>query len=250
MFGGMTTARLPRIPLYQELRESLAADLAQGLYPVGSRFPSEHELCARYGLGRHTIREALRGLQEAGMLSRRVGSGSTVTALTPPDKYVYRIDSIDNLTSYAHRAMLYTQQESVVVLRKQLADDLGAPTGSRWLRIAGLRREPSEELPIAWTEVFVAEPYIEIRQSLGDVVNAIYQKLSEQYGLQIAEVERKIFASAMPAAFAAALSCDPGCPALVERRSYWTDEGELFEISLSFYAGDRFSQSIRLKREK
>lgn len=247
-YGLMKHPRRSRIPRYQQLRETLLNELAEGRYPVGSKFPTEYELCERYRVGRHTVREALRGLQEAGMLSRHAGSGSVVTALTPPDDYVYRIDSIDNLTNYAHRAQLHVKQENVIVIHEQLAQDLGVAVGSRWLRVAGLRQSTHDEFPIAWTDVFIAEPYIGIRSEIGQVVHAIYQKLSEQYGLNIAEVERNISANAMPTAYAMALNCAPGSPALVERRSYWSDAGELFEISVSFYVGSRFSQSIRLKR--
>ncbi len=245
----MSSTRRITPPLYQELRERLARELAEGIYPVGSRFPSEQELCERHKLGRHTVREALRGLQEAGMLSRHAGSGTVVTAIKPPEAYSYRIDSVENLTEYARQTMLHKQQEGIVVLRDKLAQTLGAPTGSRWLRIAGLRQAQSQDLPIAWTEIYVAEPYISIRESISDIDRAIYQRLSEQFDLQVSEVERHITAVAMPGDLAEALRCEADSPALMERRRYWSPENELFEISLSFHPGNRFSQTIRLKRE-
>lgn len=245
----MNKTRRVNPPLYQELRERLATDLAAGVYPVGGRFPSEQELCERYKLGRHTVREALRGLQEAGLLSRHAGSGTVVLAQTPPEQYSYRIDSIANLTEYARSALFQKRQEGVVVLRDKLAEVLGAPSGSRWLRLAGLRQTLHDELPVAWTDIYIAEPYIGLRQELGAGDRPIYQKLSEQFGISIAEVERRISAVKMPADLAAELSSEPDGAALMERRRYWSDTGELFEITLSFHPGDRFSQTIRLKRE-
>jgi DNA-binding GntR family transcriptional regulator len=245
----MISKRRINPPLYQELRNRLAKELAAGVYPVGSRFPSEQELCERHKLGRHTVREALRGLQEAGMLSRHAGSGTVVTAIKPPEVYSYRIDSVDNLTEYAQQTVLHKQQEGIVILRDRLARTLGAPTGSRWLRIAGLRQAIGQDLPIAWTEIYVAEPYIGIRESIAGTHRAIYQQLSEQFGLQVAEVERHITAVAMPGDLAEALRCEADSPALMERRRYWSPGNELFEISLSFHPGNRFSQTIRLKRE-
>ena len=245
----MSTARRSNPPRYQKLREHLAEELANGRYPVGSRFPTELELCARYELGRHTVRAALLGLQEAGMLSRNAGSGTIVTALTPPESYIYRIDSIDKLSEYARLTTFHKQQEGVVVLRDRLAGSLGAPAGSRWLRLAGLRKPHTQDMPLAWTEIFIAEPYIGIRDSIKEVDRAIYQRLAQRFNLQIAEVERHISAVAMPSELAEALNCEVDSPALMERRRYWSSEGELFEITLSFHPGSRFSQTIRLKRE-
>ncbi len=245
----MSKTRRVNPPLYQELRERLADELASGIYPVGGRFPSEQELCERYKLGRHTVREALRGLQEAGLLSRHAGSGTVVLAQTPPEQYSYRIDSIANLTEYARAALFQKRQEGIVVLRDKLAEVLGAPSGSRWLRLAGLRQNKRDELPVAWTDIYIAEPYIGVREGLGVVDRPIYQMLSEQFGLTIAEVERRISAVKMPADLAAELSSEPDGAALMERRRYWSDAGELFEVTLSFHPGDRFSQTIRLKRD-
>ncbi|WP_146610019.1 UTRA domain-containing protein, partial [Salipiger aestuarii] len=53
----------------------------------------------------------------------------------------------------------------------------------------------------------------------------------------------------MPEDMAVALICEPGSPALMERRRYWSNEGILFEVSLSFYLGDRFPQTILVERE-
>ena len=249
MVGVMSKMRRTKQPLYQELRDRLASELAEGVYPVGSRFPTEQEICTRYGLGRHTVREALRLLQEAGLLSRHAGSGTVVLAAKSPETFSYRIDSIDNLTEYARVTIFDKKQEGVVTLRDKLAETLGAEKGSRWLRMAGLRHTQTDELPVAWTDIYIAEPYIGVRESIGGVSRAIYQKTSEQFGFSIGRVERRIAAVAMPVDMAMELSCEPGAPALMERRRYWSDKDKLFEITLSFHPGDRFTQTILLERE-
>lgn len=238
-----------KMPLYRELHDRLAADLAAGVYPVGSRFPTEQELCACYGLGRHTVREALRLLESAGLLSRQPGAGTIVLADTPPESYSYRINSLDDLTEYARATIFEKKQEGVLTLRDKLAETLDAEKGSRWLRLAGLRHAQYSEQPVAWTDIYIAEPYIGVRASIGGVPRAIYQKISEQFGLSVARVERRIAAVAMPTDLAVELACEPGSPVLMERRRYWSDKGALFEITLSFHPSDRFHQTIVLERE-
>jgi len=56
----------------------------QGVYPPGSPL-RELELARRLKVSQGTVREALRGLEHAGLLSKEVNRGSTVTRLTPKD---------------------------------------------------------------------------------------------------------------------------------------------------------------------
>ena len=69
------------MPPLSRIREILEIELAEGLYPIGTLFPTEQELCDRFELGRHTIREAMRGLQELGLLVRQPDWDHGVSAL-------------------------------------------------------------------------------------------------------------------------------------------------------------------------
>jgi GntR family transcriptional regulator len=93
-------------PLYRGLRATLMAEISGGKFPVGSGFPTDYELCARFRVSRHTVREALRSLQDQGMLVRQPGSGTTVTALPGAPHYVHTIESLEQLYSNARTARL------------------------------------------------------------------------------------------------------------------------------------------------
>lgn len=66
------------VPLYHQLAELLAADIRAGVYGVGERIPTEHQLAAEHGIGRPTVRQALESLVRRGVLARRRGSGTYV----------------------------------------------------------------------------------------------------------------------------------------------------------------------------
>jgi GntR family transcriptional regulator len=68
------------IPLYHQLAETLLAEIRKGIYPPGSRIPSEHQLAAAYRIGRPTARQATDLLVRRGILVRRRGSGTFVQA--------------------------------------------------------------------------------------------------------------------------------------------------------------------------
>ncbi len=70
----------PREALSTHVAEQLRARIADGTWPVGSRIPTEPQLCALLNAGRNTVREAVQSLAHAGLLSKRQGSGTYVIA--------------------------------------------------------------------------------------------------------------------------------------------------------------------------
>lgn len=57
--------------------------IRSGEWPVGERIPAEPELVGRFGVGRNTIREAVRALEHVGMLAPRRGDGTYVSSANP-----------------------------------------------------------------------------------------------------------------------------------------------------------------------
>lgn len=64
--------------LYEQVLDQIQAMIAQGLYKKGDLLPTEKELMEQMGVSRITVREALRLLSEAGVISTRRGRGSVV----------------------------------------------------------------------------------------------------------------------------------------------------------------------------
>jgi GntR family transcriptional regulator len=66
--------------LSQDVRDDLARRMASGDLPPGSQLPAEPQLAGELGVSRATLREALRSLEDDGLLSRTPGAGTFVTA--------------------------------------------------------------------------------------------------------------------------------------------------------------------------
>ena len=76
----VTLTRTPGgAPLWRQIRDALAAEIAEGRWPPGARLPSETALATRFGVNRHTLRRAMADLSDAGMLHVRRGAGAVVT---------------------------------------------------------------------------------------------------------------------------------------------------------------------------
>ena len=62
-----------------EIRDLLGERIASGRFPPGGRLPPEPELASDLGVSRATLREALRSLEEGGLVTRTRGAGTFVT---------------------------------------------------------------------------------------------------------------------------------------------------------------------------
>ncbi|MEU8899126.1 FCD domain-containing protein [Nocardia sp. NPDC048505] len=74
-------AQVRRHPLAAQTAELLLARVRAGEWPLGHRLPGETTLAAQLGVGRSTLREAIRELAGKGVLDSRQGAGVFVTAL-------------------------------------------------------------------------------------------------------------------------------------------------------------------------
>ncbi|HHX91363.1 MAG TPA: phosphonate metabolism transcriptional regulator PhnF [Paracoccus sp.] len=71
---------MTRPALWHAIADTLRRELAESLYSPGERLPSEAALAARFGVNRHTVREALADLAAGGLVQPRRGAGVFVTA--------------------------------------------------------------------------------------------------------------------------------------------------------------------------
>jgi DNA-binding transcriptional MocR family regulator len=78
--ASITLDRASREPLAEQLFAALAARIETGLFPAGSRLPTTREVAAALSVNRGSVQAAYRRLQEEGLATTRVGSGTVVRA--------------------------------------------------------------------------------------------------------------------------------------------------------------------------
>jgi DNA-binding GntR family transcriptional regulator len=241
---GMTSAP----PRYVQVAVELSARIAAGTYPVGSFLPTEIELCDAFGISRHTVREALRRLADAGLVKRRQGSGSQITATRPHAAYVHEMRSLAGLFQYA----AHTRFE---IARIRLAVPAGdspvdaADSRAEWLVVEGLRRDPLDGSAICVSTVYIAGAFAGIAGDLRAHDGAIYALIEQRFGVEVADVEQAIAAGPMPAEAARDLGLSRKGFAVRVVRRYRDAEGRLMLASVNFHPAERFSYTMHLRRE-
>jgi GntR family phosphonate transport system transcriptional regulator len=72
--------KLPSTPIWRSIEATLQGEIAAALYSPGDKLPTEAALAARFGVNRHTVRQALAALAAAGTVHARRGAGVFVTS--------------------------------------------------------------------------------------------------------------------------------------------------------------------------
>jgi GntR family transcriptional regulator len=143
---------LPAASLYAQIKDILRTRILDGTYAPHSQMPSEHTLCATFGVSRITVRQALGDLQKEGLVFKLHGKGT----------YVSRPKAFQNVSSLQGfaEAMSSMGYEIVNQLRgvrtakagRQVAQRLGLEAGASVTeihRVRLLNREPVS-LEITW----------------------------------------------------------------------------------------------------
>lgn len=125
----------------RQLRERISA----GAYQVGERLPPEAELMAQLGVGRSTLREAVRALAHAGLVEARQGSGTYVRALREADPLEERVRQAEAADANEVRLLLELETARLAALRRK-ADDLATMRRCLEARDAAQEREDQDAL--------------------------------------------------------------------------------------------------------
>jgi len=234
-------------PRYVLLAQALMKDIAQGVYPVGSLLPTEYGLCTQFGLSRHTVREAIRRLQERGLVTRKRGVGTAVKTSKVEARYVHSAVQMSDLMQYVADTRLVTSGTRAVIADDTLAETLRCGVGQRWICVSGFRYAGKEKRPMALTRIYINPSYAGVRKLIGTLKVPVYTLIEKQYGVTIVEVKQEIRAAAVNAADAKRLGVKPGSAALLIARRYLGANDHVVEIALNLHPAERFSYSHSLR---
>lgn len=237
---------------HADLAQELADSITSGRFPVGTLLPTEFELCERFGASRYTVRKALDGLQEMGLISRRKNVGTRVESAQPVAGFTQSIATVDELAQFGATHVRVVHSVDEVVADLPLAKALGCAGGTRWLRISSLRMDGGpQSRPICWTDVYVDASYADIGDRVREQPEVLISTLIEsRYGRRITRIQQDVQAIAIPKALGDELRADAGSPALKITRRYLDSAGEAFEISVSVHPADRFTFSMQMERSR
>jgi DNA-binding GntR family transcriptional regulator len=227
--------------------DRLLSMIKSGRYPVGSNLPTEIELSAAYAVSRHTVREAIRRLQELGLVERRPRAGTTIIRQHPEPQFGVALDTTDQLKHYLETTDLHVVRVVDGLTRQPTEAKLeGDPAD--WLKVETHRNVPGSRRAISWTDIYLRKEYRAIVKQIATRPGGVYPLFEEFCGEIVETIEVEISAATFPPRVAKLLGYGKADPALLMIRRFRNSAGKLLEVAVSYYPPYEFRYLARLTR--
>ncbi|UJW28387.1 FadR family transcriptional regulator [Saccharothrix sp. AJ9571] len=115
-------ASVRRRPLAAQAAEALLENIRSGQWPLGHKLPGEATLAAQLGVGRSTLREAIRELAGKGVLDSRQGAGVFVTALDVTEDWDAVLQRASVVSVLEARVAIEAEAASLAAVRRTPVD--------------------------------------------------------------------------------------------------------------------------------
>jgi DNA-binding GntR family transcriptional regulator len=228
------------------LREEIVA----GTHPIGGQLPTEDALCARFGVSRHTVRDALRQLREDNLVVSRQGAGTLVASAGTADAYAHDVMSINDLVSWAAGKRFAIESVELTTLSDSDANRTGLTRGESWLVVRGFGHEQGVEVPVCLAEYYIHRQFAPVARLLRRHTGPIFPLIEDLFGVKVVMVHQEIGATLITPELARALAVEPGSAALEVRRAYKLSSGDTAQVTLSTHPAARYRHTMTLRRVK
>src|SRR3954468_4997775 len=111
-------AQVHRAPLADQAADLLYARIRAGEWALGQKLPGETTLAPQLGVGRSTIREAIRQLAGRGVLATRQGAGVFVVATEVSEDWSQRVRRADILSVIEARLAIEVEASRLAAERR------------------------------------------------------------------------------------------------------------------------------------
>jgi GntR family transcriptional regulator len=221
------------LPLYQQLQRALREAIEKRVLGPDDALPAERQLASDLAISRITVRKAIDGLVDEGLLVRKQGAGNFVCA---------RIEkNFAKLTSFSEdmrargrtpRSVWLRRSEGTVTPEESLA--LRLSPGTPVYRFHRLRY--ADEAPMALEYATIVASAL---PSLESVDNSLYEALQAAGNRPVRALQRlrALLLNSEQAKLLHAKESDAGL--LVERVGFLPD-GRAIEFCQSYYRGDTY----------
>jgi DNA-binding GntR family transcriptional regulator len=235
-----------RKPRYQQIADTLREEIRRGEHAVGRFLSSEAELKSRFKVSRHTVRDALRVLDELGLIARRRGAGSVVRNVEVHRHFDQALHSIADLLQYDESSDFHARYTDRLVADQQLAGWLQTRLGTECILLHGVRVGRRTRRPIASVYVYRRASWHGLPSARQE--DAIRALLEDQFLARVGRVEQVLSAIAIQAEAAAEVEVPEGAPALQSLRRYFDARDRLMLAVISIHPGGSYSYRSEYRR--
>ncbi len=222
-------------PLYLQLQRLIQNLVSAGKLQSGEALPSERDLARQLGISRVTVRKAIAGLVDMGILIQHWGSGTFIAPAKRVEQALSRLSSFTDdmiIRGLTPGTRVIERSCGPAVPKESMA--LGLSPGEKVSRLQRLRL--ADDVPMAIENAVVPARFLPDPEIVG---HSLYAALAER-GCVPRRALQRLHAVLLSAEQARLLDVPLASAALyIERRSFLED-GTPVEFTASYYRGDAY----------
>jgi GntR family transcriptional regulator len=244
----MRPVRVPQ--LYLLVKEQIANYILKERLDPGALLPPEGQLCAHLNISRGTLREAMRILEEEGVVIRRQGVG---TFVCDSENLIRSTLDVNESVSemIIGKGMEPGSQDmkiEKIEASKKLREILSLNPGSRLFSVTRVRT--ANGLPMAQTIDFLPATVVPETFAEDFKGGSLYTYLEEELGIEITNSLVRIQPLRAPKGMAAALRIKSGTLLLFLRQMDRDTGGTPVLYSEEYFIADRFEFLVYRRRKR
>lgn len=233
---------MTRSPIWSAIAATLTSEIRGGHYRQGDKLPTEAALAARFGVNRHTVRHALAGLAEAGLVHARRGSGVFVTARPTEYRLGQRVRFHQNLLAVGQTPSRRITRAETRAADAEEAELLGLPAGSEVHVVEGVSLADGHPLA-AFRSIFPAARFPGLQDRVvaeGSITKALAALGLDDYTRR----ETRLTAQLADPVLALSLMVRPGAAVLQSVAVNVDASGVPVEYGTTWFAGERVTLTV------
>ncbi|MER7950009.1 GntR family transcriptional regulator [Streptomyces sp. NPDC096079] len=234
-----------KLPLWYQVSQSLRASILGRTPDASLRLPTEEQLAAHYGVSVLTMRQALKELEEEGLISRHRRRGTFIepgARRSTPRRLLGSIDAIVAQQSGERTTVLGHGTEPVPGELAEFFPDVPEVVAYRRLRSDGESGEPTN-----WAENAV-RPELAAAIDPADLERWPMTKvLRDVVGVRISRITDTVEARLADPETAGLLQVPLLSPILHYTGVTYDEDGRVVDVARIRYRGDRFSFTVTVE---
>lgn len=238
------------IPLYFQLKEKIKEKIVNGELEPGDLIPSERELSEKYNISRPTIRQALQGLVNEGLLYREKGRGTFVAKPKIKYGFIQKFTTFyDDMQKKGYTLKTKVISQEVKKATSRVANKLDINKNDKVIFLERIRYIEETE-PIVWVMNFIPYELCPglINEELKD--KSLYHVLDEKYNITYHKAEITLEPVIAEKIDAEILKVEEGSPIHLMENVTYNKEGVIMDYFESRFRGDKGKVQVELYNEK
>ncbi|MEV8404271.1 GntR family transcriptional regulator [Streptomyces niveus] len=246
---------------YERIADELRRSIRAGELRPGDRLPSETKLAEDHRRSVPTIRDALRLLQDEGLVEKLHGRGNFVrkprtTVLRTNERHQWEKDrarepegerlktgSTEHDTGLTVNDLVFHASYREIKAGADLAAVFDVPEGTAFIERTFRTRYDAENAPFTLVTSYLVRSLVEANPDLLDAANEPWpggtQSQLHSVGIELGRIEERVTARPPTPEEAEELELPPGTSVLLLRKTSYDIEGRAVEMSDVTLPGDR-----------